>query len=372
MKNFLHKNFTLIAFCLLLFSILLMPQTTLSGASRGLLLWWEKVVPALLPFFIIADILINLGGFTYITKALAPFCQKLFRMSGETGAAVVLGFTSGFPTGAAVCSSLLDNSAISKQDAARLICFTNNSSPLFITVTVCTAVLQAPQAGIYMILIHYGISLIYGIISARFAPVQVFPHKTSSLPNEQPKQKPLGALLKNASQKAIMQISLIGCYLIFFSLLCAVLQELKIFNILGTLFTPLWKILGFDAILGESFFYGITEMTLGIAQTAQSSADFAQRFALCAFFLSFGGLSVQAQVYAMIATHELNFKPFLASCLIKGVAAYLIALPIGKYISLSVSHFPVAPLANVFLQILPLLGLLLLAIFYAAGKFKKI
>ncbi|MBQ9992390.1 MAG: hypothetical protein IJP33_03060, partial [Firmicutes bacterium] len=232
----LRRNFSLFCFILLLILMLIFPAAALQGASSGLTLWWEKVLPALLPFFMLADIIMNLGGFEQAAKGMSPLCRKVFHLPGEAGAAIVLGFTSGFPTGAAVCASLLDKNSIAKQDAERLICFTNNAGPLFITITVCTAVLDMPQTGIFLLAIHYGISLIYGIISARFVPLPpAKEYETATAANT----APLGVLLKNAAVKAVSQISLIGCYLIFFSLLCTILSQTGFFAYLGKLLAPL-------------------------------------------------------------------------------------------------------------------------------------
>jgi len=294
---------------------------------------------------------------------MAPLCRRVFHLPGEAGLAILLGFSSGFPTGASVCASLIEKNTISKKEAERLICFTNNAGPLFIMITVCTAILNMPQAGILLAGIHYGISLLYGIISARFAPM---PPSEKRTVNADYAPESLGLLLKNAAMKAISQISLIGCYLVFFSLLCGILAHTGVFEILGKLLSPVLLIAGLPADCGEIIFCGITEMTLGIAKSS-TNPDFAHSFALCAFFLSFGGISVQTQVYAMTASHRLNFKPYLLSCIIKGICAYCIALPVGKSLALSAAtaakSIPAINLPTIFL-----FALFCLWLFYLKGR----
>ena len=62
--------------------------------------------------------------------------RPLFRLPGEAGFAVALGFTSGFPMGAILTASLKEQSLCTPQEAARLAAFTNNSSPLFLLISV--------------------------------------------------------------------------------------------------------------------------------------------------------------------------------------------------------------------------------------------
>jgi nucleoside recognition membrane protein YjiH len=47
-----------------------------------------------------------------------------------------MGIISGYPTGAKIVSNFKSNNVCTKEEAERLIAFTNNSGPLFILGTV--------------------------------------------------------------------------------------------------------------------------------------------------------------------------------------------------------------------------------------------
>lgn len=93
------------------------PISALQGASNGLLLWFNKVLPTLLPFIILSNILIKLD----ILKSIPSFTYGL-----------ILGFLTGLPMGAKTSSDLLENNKINYKEASFLLSICNNPSPMFI------------------------------------------------------------------------------------------------------------------------------------------------------------------------------------------------------------------------------------------------
>jgi nucleoside recognition membrane protein YjiH len=61
-KNDTYRLFWTV--CALIFTICmaLYPQVVFNGALLGLQTWWNIVFPALLPFFIASELLMNFGG----------------------------------------------------------------------------------------------------------------------------------------------------------------------------------------------------------------------------------------------------------------------------------------------------------------------
>ena len=60
---------------ILLFALMLvLPADTLSGAKTGLLLWFQTVLPTLLPAMIVSDFLIRIQADRYLNQIFArPF-----------------------------------------------------------------------------------------------------------------------------------------------------------------------------------------------------------------------------------------------------------------------------------------------------------
>lgn len=62
--------------------------------------------------------------------------RPIFNVPGESAYAFVLGLISGYPMGAKIVTDLRNNNNCTKDEGERMLCFTNNSGPLFIIGTV--------------------------------------------------------------------------------------------------------------------------------------------------------------------------------------------------------------------------------------------
>ena len=115
-----------------LFYILKYPAITVKAATSGLVLWFERVIPSLLPFAILSYIIIVSDILPILTGKIMPILRIFYPVS-ETGAFVLFsGFLFGFPMGSKNCAELLRQNKISKKEAEVLFIITNNISPVFI------------------------------------------------------------------------------------------------------------------------------------------------------------------------------------------------------------------------------------------------
>ena len=130
-KNAISIIFVLFIICLVIFS-----KSNLTAAKNGLKLWANNVVPSLLPFFIATNLLSHTNVIKYVSKACNKFMRPIFNVPGECAYAFILGLISGYPVGAKIVTDLKDNNLCTTEEAERMLCFTNNSGPLFIIGTV--------------------------------------------------------------------------------------------------------------------------------------------------------------------------------------------------------------------------------------------
>ena len=84
----------LIFLCLLLFIayILTAPKDAVNAASVGLVLWYTRVLPTLLPFVILSNILMDSNYLQYLNKITAPLVSRLIPVS-DNGAFVPVSYT---------------------------------------------------------------------------------------------------------------------------------------------------------------------------------------------------------------------------------------------------------------------------------------
>ena len=78
----MKKKFICFAILILTAYILLYPADAVNASRNGLMLWYEKVLPTLLPFAIISNVLIHSGYMDALTKHLTKyfrlFCAAVF------------------------------------------------------------------------------------------------------------------------------------------------------------------------------------------------------------------------------------------------------------------------------------------------------
>ena len=117
---------------ILFFSMLSFPQTVFTGASYGLVLWFRHVLPTLLPYMILINVLICTPALHWICRITSTFLFPLLGTSYYGTFAVLTGFLCGYPMGAKTASDLLDTQKISRSEASYLLSFCNNTSPAFI------------------------------------------------------------------------------------------------------------------------------------------------------------------------------------------------------------------------------------------------
>ncbi len=112
--------------------MLIFPKETFLGASNGLLLWFQVVLPTLLPFIIVSNLFIHTNVAQYIARFCSPIMRKCFALSESACYAVLVGFLCGYPMGAKATADLIRAKKISKNEGQYLLSFCNNTSPMFI------------------------------------------------------------------------------------------------------------------------------------------------------------------------------------------------------------------------------------------------
>ena len=147
----------LIFLCLLLFIayILTAPKDAVNAASVGLVLWYTRVLPTLLPFVILSNILMDSNYLQYLNKITAPLVSRLIPVS-DNGAFVLLsGFLFGVPIGSKNCAALLASGKITRREADVLFIITNNISPVFVTSFILYTQLKLSHLSAVTLLILY-------------------------------------------------------------------------------------------------------------------------------------------------------------------------------------------------------------------------
>jgi len=149
-------------FLLLICCILTHSEISVFYAFMGLELWYEKMIPTLLPFMIVSGLMVRMqltGGFTTLVY---PIIAPIFRVSRNVCYGMLMGFLCGFPMGAKTVADLYSRNMISKREADFLLAFCNNIGPVYFIGFVLP--LLKRQIIAPYVLGMYGIPLLYGLL----------------------------------------------------------------------------------------------------------------------------------------------------------------------------------------------------------------
>ncbi|MCL2616882.1 MAG: hypothetical protein FWD96_04470 [Defluviitaleaceae bacterium] len=333
MQNFLSKpvNF-IIPLAVAFFNVLLIlfPGDIVEAARGGLLLWFNNVLPALLPFIIGTNILASVGFVGFLGKLLDPVMLALFRLPGAGGFALVTGMMSGYPMGAKTAATLAQNGQINAAQAWRLAALCNNSGPLFVLGAVGAGLLRNIGVGYFILICHYIGALTVGFVLARFVrrePLPArFPVRTDSKGTPaysgKPSKRPrlFGEILGASVKGAMDTIVVVGGYIILFAVIVRILDILGTFDVAQMLAQPFLAALGIEPALLTGILVGIIEMTNGTLRLSEPEIS-AQTVAALTFVVSFGGFSIHAQSASFLARAGVRSGGYIVGKLLHGITS---------------------------------------------------
>ncbi|MBR1717789.1 MAG: hypothetical protein IJ715_00800 [Bacilli bacterium] len=302
MKNF--KNILIISFLLF---ILLQIFINISKIHEIIFfsykIFIDNIVPNLFPFLVISNILVNYGFVDIISKLFNPIMKKVFNIDGAASFVFFMSFLTGFPSNAKYTKDLLTKNLISSTSATKILTFTHFSNPLFIIGNV--SLLISKKAAYTILFAHFLGNVLIGLLFRN-----CYIEKANC--NLDKKSKLLfGEALSNSVKGTIDTLLLIYGTMTFFLIISCILSSILNLN-----------------QLNNCLMSGIMEFTQGIKYTSLLNIDYKFKTVLIGMFISFGGLSVHAQILSIIANTNILYKPFFLARIIHsfitGFIIYLI------------------------------------------------
>lgn len=299
MKRNLINIFIIIFF----FTILIFPEIVFNGASSGLLLWFNIVLPTLLPFLILSGILINTPAIHLLVKITSPIFCRLFRVSDYGSFAVLCGFLCGYPMGGKITSDLLNSKKITLTEAKYLLSFCNNTSPMFIISYVMHQNLNASHLIFPALGILFLSPVLCSFIFRLFYPVS---YKVNYVENGSKSTQ--YNLVDECIMESFNTITKIGGYIILFSICIQLISSLPLAHTVLNL-----------------FFLPFLEITNGVLTLSQSLISFQDKFIIILALVSFGGWCSIAQTKCIISKSGIPLFPYIIEKLITAMVTSLLA-----------------------------------------------
>ena len=293
--------------------LLSMPLEASEGARSGLALCAGVVVPSLLPFLILSGLAAALGLPELLSRAGAPLLARL-GIPPEAAAPLLLGLTGGYPVGASALAQLVRDGRMSPEAAGDALPWCNNTGPGFIVGFTGAAVFGSVQAGMMLYLCHAAAAFALAFCGRKRRKAGAFP------PGNAPDRR-FAEALPACIQTAAISMLTICAYVVFFSVLTALLRSA---GVLSALAVGLSARLGLELRSAYALLNGLLELSGGIG-ALRGAAPTPGNAALAAFLLGFGGLSVHCQTLYAVSGTKIKCARHFAGRIVHGLCSALLA-----------------------------------------------
>lgn len=301
----MKKRLSIFIIMLFILFILIYPSDCVKAAANGLILWYENILPALLPFTIFSNILIQSGYLDDIIRAASPVLNRLFFHHPQAAYPIISGFLFGFPMGSKTTADLLREGKLTVAEANILCAMCNNISPVFVS-----SYLLISSLDIYdhtKTLLTYAILYLPPLLCGLglLCMSKPLPLKKNTASESNLNFQIIDAGIMNGFETLLK----LGGYIMLFSLLSQMCMRLAGNHEL--------------AFIGLT---GITEITNGIHVISQSQAlSMSIKYPLLIGITAFGGLSGFAQTASMVKGTGISMRFYFFFRLVQTLISSVLA-----------------------------------------------
>jgi sporulation integral membrane protein YlbJ len=344
-----QRSAYLMAGCTLFITImiLLYPSVAFRASIEGLRVWWEIVFPALLPFFVAAEVLMAFGVVHFIGVLLEPLMRPVFDVPGVGAFALAMGITGGYPIGAKITASLRRKGLCNQIEGERLASFTNTADPLFMSGAVAVGMFQSPELGGIISGVHYISAVIVGILlrlHGRTGSLRVPERDVRTKGNlfkrakeeldkaRQADGRPVGQVFGDSVRDSISSLLVVGGFIMMFSVIIEVLTTSGILKLVEASLVFIARPLKVKDALISPMIRGFFEITLGTELASKAQAPLLDRLVITNAIIAWSGLSVFGQVSAMVSGTDIRMTPYFVSRFIHAaIAAAITVVSMSPY-----------------------------------------
>jgi len=287
MKSKLTKTIIIIFF----FLIFIKKDIIYSVIYSTTLLWFNKIVPNLLPMFIITSLIIESNLIINICNLLGKTFSKIFKTSIYGIFVFTLSLFTGSPSNAKYINDLIDKNLISVKEGNKLLLFTTNYNPLLI-YSLLSSYLDK-KTSILLIIIVIISNILVGLLN-RNLKIDIYKNKYKTT------QINLSNIIKNTIDTLLM-----------------ILGTLIVFNIIINLLPLKHNIL-------KNIFNGLLEITTSLNGLKYLNINNKIKILLSTIYLSFGGLSIHTQIKSIFK--DTDYKLFLKNKLYSIIISLIILI----------------------------------------------
>ena len=306
---------TLFFVCLV---FIISPAIYAASCLNAVSVWGLKVLPTLLPFFIITRIIVNI--IPPKPNVADKFFNKLYHTPALTSIIYVLAIISGYPMGAKLICNAYDNNYINKDDAKRMLAFCSISGPMFIVGTVGVSIFLSYKVGLIILISNIIASLLNGFI---------YRGKPSPLGSVEIKPIEQKNILEDSVYDALISVLMVGAYIVLSFLIIDLLKNLGIIHFIANGIAHLFKI---NPATIEAVLCGIIEITRGVIELQAAGSPLIAKTILASGLIGWGGISVIMQSASFLSRLKIKTRTMIAQKLTQGALSLIVAAIISMFI----------------------------------------
>lgn len=355
----LKKNYIICFFLSLAIIIFFVNlKTAMASAIDGCKLWFNAILPTVLPFSVICNLLISYDGINLYSKFLGKLICKPLKLSKNCSFPLIASILCGYPLGAKYSSDIYNLGCIKKKEYERLINIATNCGPLFILGPVATALFHNIKIGIILLTSNYMAPFIIGLLTRKNGE-----YCDEIKENVNFNKKDFGENLKDSLSAAINTTLSIGGFIIIFSVIIGIISKSP------SIITLINNIENFLSIPSNSLYgllLGSLEITKGCNILATSNLNLIIKISITSFLCSFSGICIIAQASSFISRDKVSIKKYTFLKLIQGIISFIITFILSKIFIVSIETSNINVFSslnnNLFFLFLPFIILLILTI----------
>lgn len=318
-SSFRRNVFVTFTCTIFILGIVFNPKLCLNSTLEGLKLFINSVFVSVFPFLVFINIMLSYDGVNIYSKLLGNILCRPLRLPKSCSVVLIISILCGYPLGAKYACDLYERNIIDFETCERLISIASNPSPIFVLGAIGTSMMNNPSLGALLLLSTY----LSCIVMALIIPKKDFPYSLHKFRGSSPKEVglTLGDVLKDSIDNAFKTAFSIGGFIIFFSVLTAIIKNNILFDIV---FDKISLIFHLDKSILESLFLGLLEMTNGCSLTSKLNISLVNKAIISGFLLGFSSLSIISQTYAIASKARISLTKYIKRKFVQGLICSLI------------------------------------------------
>ncbi|MEK5146461.1 MULTISPECIES: hypothetical protein [Psychrobacillus] len=275
----MHRLITIGSWALIIL-LFLQPGVAHKGALEGMRIFTTALLPYLLPYLVITQLFIRSKNSFLNTTNKYKMYLNIYLLSA----------IGGFPSGAAVITSLKDIGTLNKNNASWLLAICHAPSPMFVIGFVGIEIFHAEIAGIKLLIIIHAVNLVFLLVFIVLSP-PIHPSTHIQKPSESPFQESI--------KETYQILLLIGTTVIFFTTVSFIVFE-SVKEILPNISPTLLV-----------FVASLFEMTGGISLAGEMLSGSALLPLVVAFIIAFSGISIHMQIIVLAQKANISIRKYI-------------------------------------------------------------